>query len=499
MIRVAAYCRVSTDKKDQANSFEAQQRYFREHIDRNPGYELYEIYADEGITGTSTAKRTQFNRMISDAYAGRFTLILTKEISRFSRNILDTITYTRDLKRIGVGVHFLTENLNTLNPESEMLLTFMGVLAQEESRRTSVRVKWGQTRQMEQGIVFGHSLLGYDVHNGQLTINEEEADLVRMIFHKYTVEQKGTSVIARELRQAGYLTKTGNPNWNVSHIIKILRNEKYVGDLIQKKSYTPDYLTHAKKANRGEEDLIILRDHHAPIVSREIWDETQVELSRRSKHTGEGHSNRYLFSGKITCGECGAIFLGRQKRLKNNTSFRRWSCGTAVTQGAGRCSVGKLVRDDDARLMLKTALQNLQLDHRTIVDQLTHVCMVAVRGGGRGSADDPLKLQRQLDAVRRKKEACLDSYFSGDITREEMHAAKSTYDAQIAELEHQVKTLPDSPVQIEETIRSAIIDLLSGKTENDAFYRPTLDGITVHKDRHMELRLKELPHVFHFR
>ena len=149
--------------------------------------------------------------------------------------------------------------------------------------------------------------------------------------------------------------------------------------------------------------------------------------------------------------------------------------------------------------MLKTALQNLQLDHRTIVDQLTHVCMEAVRAGGRGSADDPLKLQRQLDAVRRKKEACLDSYFSGDITREEMHAAKSTYDAQIAELEHQVKTLPDSPVQIEETIRSAIIDLLSGKTENDAFYRPILDGITVHKDRHMELRLKELPHVFHFR
>ena len=238
MILVAAYCRVSTDKDDQANSYEAQQRYFREFIERNPDWSLYQIYADEGFSGTSTRKRTQFNRMIADAYDGKFTLILTKEISRFSRNILDTITYTRDLKQIGVGVYFFTENLNTLNPESEMMLTFMGTLAQEESRRTSARVKWGQSRQMEQGVVFGHSLLGYDVQGGKMTINEVEAELVQLIFRKYVIERKGTSTIARELRDAGYRTKTGNPQWRANHIIKILHNEKYVGDLIQKKSCT---------------------------------------------------------------------------------------------------------------------------------------------------------------------------------------------------------------------------------------------------------------------
>lgn len=499
MIRVAAYCRVSTDKKDQANSFEAQQRYFREHIDRNPDFELYAIYADEGITGTSTAKRTQFNRMISDAYAGRFTLILTKEISRFSRNILDTITYTRDLKRIGVGVHFLTENLNTRNPESEMLLTFMGVLAQEESRRTSVRVKWGQTRQMEQGVVFGHSLLGYDVHNGQLTINEEEAELVRMIYHKYTVEQKGTSVIARELRQAGYRTKTGNPNWNVSHIIKILRNEKYAGDLIQKKSYTPDYLTHAKKANRGEEELIVLRDHHDPIIPREIWDETQAELSKRSKHTGEGHSNRYLFSGKITCGECGATFLGRQKRRSDGRILRRWSCGTVVTQGAECCNVGKLVRDDDAHDMLKTALQSLQLDQHSITDQVVRIVRDVSRTEERGIAEDPQHLQRQLDTARRKKDACLDSYFAGDITREEMLSAKDKYDNQIAELEQRIAAPAESSALTERAVRKAVTDLLNGTTESDAFYRCILENLTVFRDRHLELRLKALPQNYHFR
>ena len=159
-MKVAAYCRVSTDKDDQANSFESQQRYFREYIDRQPDWELYKIYADEGITGTSTQKRAAFNRMINDARLHRFDLILTKEVSRFSRNILDTISYTRDLRYLGIGVQFMNDGINTLEPDSELRLSIMGSIAQEESRKTSSRVKWGQTRRMEQGIVFGRSMLG---------------------------------------------------------------------------------------------------------------------------------------------------------------------------------------------------------------------------------------------------------------------------------------------------------------------------------------------------
>lgn len=158
MIPVASYCRVSTDKEDQANSFAAQQRYFSQYIRRHPQWELYRIYADEGITGTSTKKRAQFQRMIRDAQAGKFHIILTKEVSRFSRNLLDTIAYTRQLKAMGVSVIFLTDGINTMDPDAELRLSIMASIAQEESRRTSARVKWGQTRQMERGVVFGRSL-----------------------------------------------------------------------------------------------------------------------------------------------------------------------------------------------------------------------------------------------------------------------------------------------------------------------------------------------------
>ena len=170
MIKVASYCRVSTDKDDQANSFEAQQRYFKEYIERQPDWELYDVYADEGITGTSTKKRAAFHRMIHDAHMGRFRLILTKEVSRFSRNILDTIAYTRELRQLGVGVLFMNDGINTLDPDAELRLSIMGSIAQEESRKTSTRVKWGQTRQMERGVVFGTSLLGYDVKDGKISI-----------------------------------------------------------------------------------------------------------------------------------------------------------------------------------------------------------------------------------------------------------------------------------------------------------------------------------------
>lgn len=224
MIKAAAYCRVSTDRDDQANSFESQQRYFKEYIGRQPDWELYQIYADEGITGTSTKKRAAFNRMIADAHQGKFQLILTKEVSRFSRNILDTISYTRELKALGVGVVFMNDGISTLEPDAELRLSIMGSIAQEESRKTSARVKWGQTRQMERGVVFGRSLLGYDVRNGSLTINPEGAEIVRLIFYKYGVEKKGTTVIARELREAGCRTQNGSVKWAPGHIVKILKN-----------------------------------------------------------------------------------------------------------------------------------------------------------------------------------------------------------------------------------------------------------------------------------
>ena len=206
---VAAYCRVSTDNQDQANSFDSQQRFFRQYIQQHPDWDLFEIFADEGLSGTTTRKRKSFNRMISCARNGELDLIITKEISRFARNTLDSISYTRELKQLGVGVIFLNDNINTLDGDSELRLAIMSSIAQEESRRTSERVKWGQKRQMEQGVVFGRSMLGYDVKDGKMTVNEEGAEVVRRIFHKFVHEGKGTYVICRELQEEGKELRQG--------------------------------------------------------------------------------------------------------------------------------------------------------------------------------------------------------------------------------------------------------------------------------------------------
>jgi len=271
MLQVAAYCRVSTDKEDQANSFEAQQRYFREYIQRQPDWELQGIYADEGFSGTSTNKRVEFNKMLHAAELGQIDLIVTKEVSRFTRNTVDALQITRELRRRGVGVLFLNDSLDTRTNDGELRLTIMSSFAQDESRRTSERSKWGQMRSMEKGVVFGGSLLGYDVIGGKMTVNPEGAEVVRLIFHKYLQERKGCSTIARELREAGILSSKGNCLWSSATVTKILKNEKYCGDLIQKKTYTPDFLTHEKKYNHGKEPLVELKDHHEPIIDRETW------------------------------------------------------------------------------------------------------------------------------------------------------------------------------------------------------------------------------------
>ena len=515
MIKVASYCRVSTDKDDQANSFESQQRYFRAYIDRQPEWELYQIYADEGITGTSTKKRAAFNQMIADARMGKFERILTKEVSRFSRNILDTIAYTRELKALGVGVLFLNDGISTLEPDAELRLSIMGSIAQEESRKTSSRVKWGQTRRMEQGVVFGRSLLGYDVKDGRLTVNPEGAELVRLIFHKYGVEKKGTTVIARELREAGYRTHRGGIRWNGSCIVKLLKNEKYVGDLIQKKTITPDYLTHAKKANHGEEELVIIRDHHQPIIGRELWDVVQEELKKRNRNgaLGAGHSNRYIFSGKIKCGECGASFVSRQRKRKDGSLSRRWSCYSAVNEGGIHvdpqgnrvgCDVRMALRDEVAMDMLRQALRTLRLDAGGLIDSVTAIALEAIRAGKQSGGERRESLELRLEQLSRKREAALDAFFSRDITREEMRRMTGRYDQEAAELRERLARAgvrPESSCEkaaLRDDIRRRVAGLVNGEGDSEIFCKTILDHMVVYRDQRVEVRLNLLPQTWCF-
>lgn len=199
--------------------------------------------------------------MIVCAKNGDFDFVITKEISRFARNTLDSIFYTRVLRKYGIGVIFMNDNINTLDADAELRLAIMSSIAQEESRKTSERVKWGQKRQMEQGVVFGRSMLGYDIKNGKMYVNKKGAEVVRLIFNKFVQEGKGTYIIARELQEMG-ISPMYAKEWQNTVILRILRNEKYCGDLVQKKTYTPDFLSHEKKYNKGQEEFIIIKDHH---------------------------------------------------------------------------------------------------------------------------------------------------------------------------------------------------------------------------------------------
>lgn len=495
MIEVAGYCRVSTDKDDQVNSFHAQKEYFRAYIEQRTDWKLYEIYADEGITGTSTKKRTQFNQMIHDAHAGKFQLILTKEVSRFSRNILDTIAYTRQLKAVGVAVIFLTDGINTMDPDAELRLSIMASIAQEESRRTSSRVVWGQTRQMEKGVVFGQSMLGYDVRDGKMTVNPEGAEIVRMIFHKYALEGMGTTAIARFLEQSGFRTYRGNGNWKANGVVKILKNEKYVGDLVQKKSYTPDYLTHEKRRNTGQVPLVRIENHHEGIIDRDLWNLVQARLQRNNKHgkTKAGHSNRYGFSGKIKCGECGANFVARFKYRKDGTRIRRWSCASVVQKGGDGCSIGRLIRDDDAMQMLFTAIGNVPVDLDSIVCDVVQMLMDTV-----AQSDVPRRIHTEMDRIQIKTGKMLDSYFAGEITKEDMQTMKQHYAEQLEILQERLTNAEEKLITDPSRIKEEMMSILEGKTESETFCKTMLHSVTVYQDRHLELRLNGLPVIFCF-
>ena len=457
--RVAAYCRVSTDHEDQANSFESQQRYFRQYIQHHPDWELYDIFADEGLSGTTTKKRKEFNRMIACAKNGEIDLILTKEISRFARNTLDSISYTRELKRRGVGVIFMNDNINTLDGDAELRLAILSSIAQEESRKTSERVKWGQKRQMEQGVVFGRSMLGYDVKDGKMTINEEGAKIVRLIFHKFVAEGKGTHVICRELREAGIAPMRGK-EWCNTVILRLLRNEKYCGDLVQKKTFTPDYLTHEKKYNKGQEEFVILRNHHEPIVSRELFAEANRILDERSaSQTGKAkRTNRYLFSGKIQCGCCGASYVARYKTRQNGSKYKSWRCYEANKNGHPRidpsgnsvgCS-GPSIRNEDAIHILHLVTQSLNCDRQKVTRDLLSVIAPVIRQdiSGVDSGKENTLLQKQQEQLR--------------------------------------------------AITGAIREILAGVEYEDDFYKHILNKMVVVDAEHIDVHLQSLPFTWRY-
>ena len=324
-LNAAAYCRVSTDHTDQLHSLSAQIKYFTDFIGEQSQYRLKEVYYDEGITGTSVKKRDSFNRMISDAENGLIDVILTKEVSRFARNTVDTLSFTRKLSAIGVRVIFTNDGIDTFDKDGELRLTIMASIAQEESRKTSERVKWSLFRKMENGFVFGNKqMLGFRIENGAITIEPQEAEIVRRIFNDYAYSKKGANAIAKELNADGIFTIRGN-SWTGGSVLQTLKNEKYVGDLVQARYCTTDFLTKTRSKNT-DVPLISITDHHEGIIDRELWDIVQKNISDRGLLTAEGrkHSGTYWYSGKIRCGLCNYTYSASLTQKKEyHTLFCR--------------------------------------------------------------------------------------------------------------------------------------------------------------------------------
>ena len=336
LLRVAAYCRVSTDNEEQASSYEAQIEHYTNYINQNPEWKLVRIYADDGISATSTKGREQFNAMIEDCKKGEIDMILTKSISRFTRNTVDCLNYIRMLKDINIPVYFEKENINTMDSRGEVMLTIMASLAQQESESLSKNTKMGIQYRFQQGKVMVNTtcFLGYDKDaEGNLVINPKEAEVVKRIFREY-LEGKSCKKIGKGLERDGILTSRGNPRWHDTTIRKILENEKYIGDALLQKTYTIDFLNKKRGKNTGKLPQYYLEGHHEPIIPKEIYMQVQEEMARRSeKYSNSGKRSRYsanhAFTQIVFCANCGAIF----KRLHWSNRGKKtivWRCSTRL-------------------------------------------------------------------------------------------------------------------------------------------------------------------------
>lgn len=340
LVRVAAYCRVSTEQDEQLNSFENQVTYYTDYITRNPKYELAGVYADEGISGTSTKRREEFNRMIRDCEAGKIDLIITKSISRFARNTQDCLNYSRKLKELGIGILFEKEGINTMDSTGELLFTILSSLAQDESRSISENCQWGIRSLFRQGVMHlnANRFYGYDKDkDGKLVINPEQAKVVRWIYQSY-MDGVNPDVLARKLNENNVPGCSGEAKWAASTIMGILQNEKHMGDAILQKTFTADFLTKKMVKNEGQLEQYYVKDDHEPIIGKEFWDVVQLEIARRRDYLnrhGLRSMGRYTdtqpFSNKVFCGTCGNIFW-RRTLSRLNGQVKVWMCGMRYRQ-----------------------------------------------------------------------------------------------------------------------------------------------------------------------
>lgn len=324
--RVAAYARVSTDLAEQLTSYEAQIRYYTEYIKSRPEWEFVKVYTDEGISGTSISRRDGFQEMMSDALSGKIDLILTKSVSRFARNTVDSLTSVRELKANGIEVYFEKENIWTFDSKGELLITIMSSLAQEESRSISENVKWGIRKRFQEGKPrFPYGSLGYDKGpDGQPMINEEEAEIIRYIFSEFLLG-RSISGIASALTEKGIPTTRGKERWSVAAVKSILSAERYTGSFTMQKTFTEDFISKRHVVNEGQLPMYHIEDNHPAIISHETFAAAQDELIRR-KAEGLKKESSDIFASCIVCGHCGSFYGRKTWHSTDQYTKQIWQC-----------------------------------------------------------------------------------------------------------------------------------------------------------------------------
>lgn len=353
-LKVAAYCRVSTDSDEQATSYEAQVEHYTNFIKKNSEWEFAGVYADDGISGTNTKKREEFNRMIEECMSGEIDMVITKSISRFARNTLDCLKYIRQLKEKNVPVYFEKENINTMDSKGEILLTIMASLAQQESESLSKNVKMGlQFRYQKGEVQVNHNwFLGYTKdEKGHLIIDPEQAVIVKRIYREY-LEGKTLLQIARGLMTDGIHTAANKPTWRPCGVRKILTNEKYIGDALLQKTYTVDVLTKKRVVNNGIVPQYYVENNHEAIIPRDIYTQVQEELARRanlpvSKNgVKRTYSSRYALSSRMYCGKCGDTMRRVSEQSHNKKKHLKWKCATRVNNGPSGCDADTITEKE---------------------------------------------------------------------------------------------------------------------------------------------------------
>ena len=488
-LRVTFYARVSTDKDEQINSLENQIQYYTELIQSKPNWTYIEGYIDEGISGTSTKKRDSFNRMIRDAKAGRFDFIITKEISRFSRSTLDSIRYTQELLEHGVGVLFQNDNINTLDSDSEFRLVVMAGVAQDEVRKLSERLKFGFRQAIKNGHVLGNDKLwGYDKKDCVLTINTEEAQVVRRIFDLYANRQMGIRRISQTLLDEGFTSRKGNA-FNVLTIRHILCNPKYKGWYCANKSQTVDYRS-KRKVFLDESEWVMYPDPSIPaIVPEELWDRANALYKRRSKQmmahqSGAEFHNRYPYSGKIICEEHGTSF--HRQVLKSKTGEKEaWQCRIYRDKGRAACSAPQLLTTELDRIMAGI-FDQLAQNKQAIINAI--IAILQSVPDEHDYTQDIRRIEEDLSAIRLKKDRLLEMNIEGIITTAEFKQRNDGFNQQIKSLKERLSAIQTeaekgrrATARLEE-IRTALEQELTFQNGiNSALVTTILDHITVKK------------------